>query len=120
MSLQATMQLEGISDITKIPTNKLLEYNLVDALSTWFVLEKYMPVMEQDSQTEFYETMYLPSIHYIIRMELVGMPINPNKLEEVKKELEGIAAEAYRCIQNHERWNKLPRSFVKDNGSCQL
>ncbi len=106
--------VEGISDITKIPTNKLLEYNLVDALSTWFVLEKYMPVMEQDSQTEFYETMYLPSIHYIIRMELVGMPINPNKLEEVKKELEGIAAEAYRCIQNHESVKQALKIIRKD------
>lgn len=78
---------EDIKDIRRIPIAELLEYNLVDCLSTWFVYNKFMPVVHADNQMTIYEDLMLPSIKVIIQMQLTGMPMNPERLQEVKAEL---------------------------------
>ena len=77
-----------ITDITKIPLPKLLEYNLVDALSTWFVYDKHRPVMLADQQEEIYETVFKPATLDIVQMQLTGLPINMERVKEVKAILE--------------------------------
>ena len=58
---------DDIKDIRRIPLPELLQYNLVDALSTWYVHTKYYPVMVQDNQEELYHSLMLPSLKLIIR-----------------------------------------------------
>jgi DNA polymerase-1 len=84
--------VEEIKDIRKIELPKLLQYNLVDALSTWYVKGKHTPVMIQDQQEDIYETLMLPSLVTIIQMELTGMPIDRNALATVKARLEAEQA----------------------------
>lgn len=79
--------VDEIADIRKIPLNKLLEYNLVDSLSTHYVKEKYFPILQKDNQEDIYKNLMLPSLKTIIHMELVGMPINVQKLKEVEQQL---------------------------------
>ena len=79
-----------IKDIRLIHPQDLLKYNLTDCLTTWFVYEKYYPVMLQDNQLNIYETIMLPSLRVIIQMELVGMPICLKRVAEVKQELLAI------------------------------
>jgi len=79
---------EDIKDIRRISLKDLLQYNLVDCLSTWFVKNKYTPIMVQDKQEELYRTLMLPSLKTIIQMELTGMPMDKTKIKEVKKNLE--------------------------------
>ena len=79
---------EDIKDIRKIPLKDLLQYNLVDALSTWFVKNKYSPKMIHDNQLPIYQDLMLPSLKTIIQMELTGMPMCPQTIIEVKAELE--------------------------------
>ena len=79
---------DDIKDIRKIPMSTLLQYNLVDALSTWYVKNKFTQKMIQDKQLELYNDLMLPSLKTIIQMELVGMPMNPESLCVVKAELE--------------------------------
>lgn len=81
-----------IKDIRLIPQESLLKYNLTDSLTTWFVFDKYYPVMLQDSQQHIYETIMKPSIKILIQMELVGMPIDPQRVWEVEQELEELKA----------------------------
>lgn len=81
-----------IKDIRLIKAQDLLRYNLTDCLTTWFVYEKYYPVMLQDNQLNIYETIMLPSLKVIIQMELVGMPICLKRVAEVKQELLVIQA----------------------------
>ena len=50
-----------IDDVSKIPLDKLLQYNLVDALSTWYVYDTYHPIMIADQQEDFYRNMLLPT-----------------------------------------------------------
>lgn len=92
---------EDIKDIRKIPLADLLEYNLVDALSTNYVKEKYYPSMVADSQEELYYSLMLPSLRLIIQIELTGMPLNANKVQEVKAKLEAIQQEHLNVILNN-------------------
>ena len=81
-----------IKNIRLIPQESLLKYNLTDSVTTWFVFDKYYPVMLQDSQQHIYETIMKPSIKILIQMELVGMPIDPQRVWEVEQELEELKA----------------------------
>lgn len=81
---------DDIKDIRKIPLHSLLEYNLIDALSTFYVHNTHYPVMCADGQLEIYRKLMLPSLKTIIQMELTGMPLNPQRVQEVKQELNRI------------------------------
>ena len=72
--------VEEIKDITKIPLPQLLEYNLVDGLSTWYVYNKHKPTMVTDNQEEIYYSLFKPAIKDIIQMQLTGMPVNMDKV----------------------------------------
>lgn len=78
---------EDIKDIRKIPLPELLRYNLVDALSTIHVKDKYYPIMVQDKQLELYETLMLPSVKTLLMVELDGMPLSKAKIAEIKTTL---------------------------------
>lgn len=75
---------EEIKDITKIPLSELLQYNLVDGLSTWFVYNKHYQTMVDDNQLEIYNTIFKPAIKDIIQMQLTGLPVDMERVQEVK------------------------------------
>jgi len=75
---------DDIQDIRKIPRPQLMQYNLVDCLSTWHVHEKHYQRMVRDKQLEIYETIFKPAVVDIVQMQLTGMPINMERVREVK------------------------------------
>ena len=79
--------VDEINDIRKIPAPKLLEYNLVDCLSTWYVKETYEPKMIEDQQLQIYQEIMLPSLKVIVQMECHGTPLDPVRVQEVKAQL---------------------------------
>jgi len=91
---------EDIKDIRRIPLPELLQYNLVDAMCTNFVKAKHLPVVESENQLTLYNDLMLPSLKLIIQMELTGMPLNKDKVQEVKAELEAIQASHLAVITN--------------------
>jgi DNA polymerase-1 len=78
---------EDIHDITLISMDNLLEYNLIDGLSTWFVYEKNKPIMLKDNQDIPYQTLFKPAVLDVIQMQLTGMPINMDKVKALNKQL---------------------------------
>lgn len=78
---------DEIEDITKIPLDQLLQYNLIDGLSTWYVYEKYHQKMIDDQQENIYLNLFKPSTIDIIQMQLTGMPMDMDEIKKVKKEL---------------------------------
>lgn len=92
--------VEEINDIRKIPLKELLQYNLVDCLSTWYVHKKFYPVMVQDNQEELYHSLMLPSLKLIIQIELTGMPMKKAQIQHAKHELETLANKYLNTIQN--------------------
>lgn len=91
---------DDINDIRKIPLPELLQYNLVDALSTHYVKDKYWPTMVQDNQLNLYNSLMLPSLKLIIQIELSGMPMNDSKIVEVKQSLFEEQQEHLSTIKN--------------------
>lgn len=90
--------VEQIEDITKVPLDQLLQYNLVDGLSTWHVHDKYYPIMVADQQLELYEGLFKHSMIDIIQMQLTGLPLNMSRVLEVEQILEEIMQDAARRI----------------------
>lgn len=89
-----------IEDITKIPLSELLEYNLIDGLSTWFVYEKHWDTLVNDQQEDIYRTLFQPATLDIIQMQLTGMPLNAARVKEVKAILESDEAKALDTIHS--------------------
>lgn len=89
-----------VKDIRKVPLEELLEYNLVDGLSTNFVKKKYYPIMVQDKQEDLYLGLMKDSLKTILQIELTGMPMNAKKVQKVKAELEVMEADCLSVIQN--------------------
>ena len=80
--------VDEIKDITKIPFDHLLQYNLIDGLSTWFVYDKFFPIMVQDEQLEIYVKLFKPATIDIIQMQLTGMPLDMDMVKELNEELQ--------------------------------
>lgn len=78
---------EDINDIRLIPKQQLLEYNLYDTCATWYIKEKYEPVMIKDDQLSVYETIFKPSIRIVIGVEICGLPIDIEQVKVTEKEL---------------------------------
>ena len=76
-----------VSDVTQLPVKELLEYNLKDVLATWYVYEKYYPIMVNENQEELYTSLFMPSLKVLIETQLVGFRIYPDRLEELNKNL---------------------------------
>ena len=85
---------EEIKDITKIPLPELLQYNLVDGLSTWYVFNKHYQTMVDDNQLEIYETIFKPAIVDIIQMQLTGLPVDMERVLEVEPMLQADSDDA--------------------------
>ena len=91
---------DDIKDIRLIPLKELLQYNLVDSLSTWWVKKKYRPIMIAEQQEDLYNTLFMPSQKLIIQMELTGLPMSKKKIAEAKAKMEAHQAVQLNVIQN--------------------
>lgn len=110
--------VDSITDITKIPLDQLLQYNLVDSLSTWFVHEKHWDRMVQDDQLTIYTELFKPAVTDIIQMQLTGLPLDRERTLQVQAILQVIVDEAvarmqtnpsvqaYVQFQTHRAWEK--------------
>lgn len=83
--------VEDIKDICKVPMSKLLEYNLVDGLSTWYVYNKHYSTMIADQQQQIYEGLFKDAVVDIIQMQLTGLPVDMDEVKKVKIELQADA-----------------------------
>lgn len=81
---------EDIKDITKIPKEQLLEYNLIDCLATWYLYDKYYDCMVQDKQLDIYYNIFIPSMRVVTQIELSGMPLDIDQVAIARKTLEVI------------------------------
>jgi len=93
--------VDEIKNISKIPLPKLLEYNLVDCLSTWFVREKHWKTLVKDNQLEIYNDLFKPAVIDIIQMQLTGMPINMTEVEKAKNFLKIELGNSIKNIRQH-------------------
>ena len=86
--------VEEIKEIRRIPKDKLLQYNLVDCLSTWYVFNKYYPKMVNDNQLQIYEELFQPAVLDIVQMQLTGLPVDMVEVSKARASLEWDAVDA--------------------------
>lgn len=79
-----------VTDISVHSKDDLLTYNLIDGLSTFYLYEKWYPILQQEKQARPYYSVFLPSVRVIIQMELVGMPLDIEQVRKVNNELNSI------------------------------
>ncbi len=111
-----------IKDIRKIPLDKLMRYNLVDCLSTFWTFNKYYPMMVTDEQEDLYNGLFKESLVTITEMELTGAPMVMDKVKEAGKFLRGKrvelteqlrALEPVREFENTLRMTKMLNDHAK-------
>lgn len=100
--------VEEIHDITQIPLPQLLEYNLIDGLSTWYVYNKHYDTMIADQQEEIYRGLFKDSVVDIIQMQLTGLPVNMKKVKALDKQLN---RESQRCVRRMNQ-TKIAQAFL--------
>lgn len=99
---------DDIKDICLIPNDQLLRYNLIDGLCTWYTYEKHWDTLVADDQLDIYNGIFKPACEDIIQMQLTGMPINMDTVNEVAKEMETDRNQALKTI----RGSKLMKNFT--------
>jgi DNA polymerase-1 len=116
---------EDVKDIRLVDRADLLEYNLTDCLATWYVYNKYYPVMVNDNQMDFYYSMALPTLRVSLKMMLVGLPMNMNQVAKTRDKLtilnlkysaqiaNNIYVKQARHLNNVGKWNKANSKLKK-------
>ncbi len=115
--------VEEIKDIRRLPKDKLLQYNLVDCLSTWYVFNKCYPMMVADGQEYLYLTMMLPSLKTILQMELIGMPMDTEMIAKAKAELEAKEAAfmaVFKTSPTIQEYNLVLRQKAMEKANAKL
>lgn len=87
-----------VKDITKLDTEVLLEYNLLDSCATMYVYDKYLPIVHADNQYNVYQEIFLPSVYVLLQMELTGMPMDMDKVHELDDLLTNKIKDIYRAF----------------------
>jgi len=100
--------VDDIKDIRNIPLPNLLQYNLIDTLSTWYVLEKHWDTMVADQQLDLYQSIFKSAILDIIQMQLTGLPIDMARVKQLAPILQAISDHATTRMAN----NQLVQSFI--------
>ena len=90
--------VDDITDITKIDTEELLDYNGYDACAAYWTYQKHQPTMVADQQEQVYETLLKPAIRDIIEMQIVGIPFSMKRVKRVHRFLTAFQEKALRTV----------------------
>ena len=71
--------LESIEDLSKYTKQDLLKYNLIDALATFYCWEKF----NSELNSRPYKEIFQPSLVALLKMMLVGLPMDSDRVKEV-------------------------------------
>lgn len=99
---------DDIKDICLIPNEQLLRYNLIDGLCTWYTYEKHWGTLIADDQLDVYNNIFKPACEDIIQMQLTGMPMNMETVNQVAEEMETDRNQALKTI----RESSLMKNFT--------
>lgn len=99
---------DDIKDIRLIPNEQLLRYNLIDGLCTWYTYEKHWNTLIADDQLDVYNNIFKPACEDIIQMQLTGMPMNMETVNQVAEEMETDRNQALKTI----RESNLMKNFT--------
>ena len=80
-----------IADILAYTKEEVMEYNVIDAVCTWYVYHKHRATVFQ-TQEAIYQDIFKPALKVITCMELVGVPLNYDKVQLLDAKLKQVVA----------------------------
>lgn len=78
---------EDVTDITQVPLDDLLVYNLKDCLATAYVRETYWKGVVETDQLGYYRDILMASVPFAMEMEMMGLPLCLERLAEATKQI---------------------------------
>lgn len=88
-------------DVSAIPLETLAEYAAEDADITFQLAQKLRSQLEEHGQSNIYEDIEGPLLHVLVRMEMQGIAVNPDSLDEIGSELQQRIDQLAAAIQKH-------------------
>ena len=85
-----------VNNIVDCDKEDILKYNLIDTLATYYLWEKY----KLQTLSEPYTVIFQPSIYPIIKMMLIGLPLDNERVSEVHRLLKEEETKLKLTIQN--------------------
>jgi len=89
-----------VTDITKIPMDKLLEYNMIDGVATWYVHDMYRDIVRKE-QEDVYQELFLPALKVLTQMELCGIPMNLGEVLNAEHKMDDIVREHFNAVMRN-------------------
>lgn len=89
-----------IKDISKVPLDKLCEYNATDTEATMFLYHEFSEQLLEEGLDSFYRDTQLPFQMVLTQAEIVGMPVDIKRTVEVGKLLKKRATNALKIIRS--------------------
>ena len=91
--------LNEIANVDKVAANDLLQYNVTDALATWYVYNKHRETVRKE-QEKVYQELFRPALKVLTQMELCGMPLDMVDVSLTREKLYGILNAEKEAIAN--------------------
>lgn len=108
-----------ITDISKYTIEEILHYNLIDGLGTFYLYEKFKDELTSRPYLEIFQ----PSIYPILKMMLVGLPMDSDRVKEVHLALTAKEKVLNQEIQENTcviLFNKILRQKTCDTENAKL
>lgn len=105
---------DAIKDVRLIPLPELLEYNLIDCLSTNYAFDKYYPRMVEDQQLELYRNLMLPSQKMLLQAEMTGMPLDIHQVKLAKQQLQLITKTHLTAAKDTPAWDEAEIALTEN------
>ena len=108
-----------LNNITKHSKKKILQYNLIDALATFYAYEKYADQLSSQPYLEIFK----PSLYTLTKMMLIGLPMNARRVEEVHSILEAKNKVLHEQIQENchvKKYNQILRKSAWELANSKL
>lgn len=77
--------LVDVEDLTDTPISTVMQYNGKDVCATMWLYKQQLPKLIADKQWDIYKQLFLPAMRNVTHMELVGAPLNMNKVNKAEQ-----------------------------------
>ena len=78
---------EDVTDVLSLPLDDLLVYNSKDTCGTFWLYNKYNPMVDAEDQRHVYNKVFQPSLNMLTNMMIAGIPLDIDRVKEVEEEL---------------------------------
>lgn len=76
-----------IKDFSEVDIDTAARYSCEDADITRMAYEKFKPLLAENGLTRLFDTVEMPLIPVLMRMEMAGIRVDPDRLTELSKDL---------------------------------